>query len=478
MPKNDIFSMRMTAFLNILRRRASKQQYMTLGDLAHLAGLSTRQVRVYVEALEALRVIEKQAHNVYKINVEILESVLSQYSARSSLGNLVSFIYFSKLKEESEVVYPVTHKVESVLKKMELPLIEGDRLRELLIRISPEKIGLGNRFIGDSFILPNFARRVDLNHSIAGSSAKNRNHFIVLKWLSAITVGCYSACGWRTEYRNGFRDPNRDYLAKKPKIEATLEEEDPFHEYFTEFPSLRQAGRQLAGRYLQEGLHYSLDCQMIEECDKIDFFFHNGTIVSPHGFLVQCKQLIDLKRDVEKIRQEFLKKAKRNGTQVVGVILKPEDSFYSNTVMEYVLNKNPQIPIKDLWLLLGIMRERDATCLIKRGKEKGRNEFDNYYEFYLRNDDWIIRFDFFTDEDPVKVQQQIANVAYSLKVPYPGKSLAIPEPWLFDAPFVAPNVIVFTDVAAYEYLLDLERIILTAIEKGIRAKVEQRVRAS
>jgi hypothetical protein len=478
--KEKIYTARLYSLLDLLRRKSAKQRYVTLGDIAHAAGLSLRQVRNYAADLEALGVIQKETRTIYKINVEILERLDSNKSEfQQSLDEILSVAFYNRLREEKSTFAPVTTKIDSVLEKVNLPLVEGDNLRQKLISCNPSSIRIDDEFLGESFLLPKFAERSLISCSVAGSSAKNRQHFIAFRWLTALSVGCYSACGWKTNYNQGFRDRDSDVVIRKPKIEARYADEDPFHEFYTEFPALREAGRRIAARYLMEGLHYTLDIELLRECGgEIDYYFRNGSIVPPHGFLVECKELMDLKRDVERLRQEFLNEARKQHIRVVGVVLKPEDDYYSSTIMRNVLLKDSKILVKDLWFLLGVLREADATCLIKRGREKGREWYDNYYEFYLRCDNWIMRLDFFSEGDePLSLQKEIADIAYSLKTPYPGKSSPVlPETYPFDAPFVAPSPVVYTDIVAYEYLLDLEKVILGAIEEGIRTRIPRRVR--
>jgi hypothetical protein len=129
------------------------------------------------------------------------------------------------------------------------------------------------------------------------------------------------------------------------------------------------------------------------------------------------------------------------------------------------------------------MDDRDMTCLIQRkegGKVLLKEYLEDYFDFYVKIQGHILKCDFIRgpNQDPVKLQHEIAPLIYNLAERYPHKYLSsrsnfafyrLGENKLYESdPYVLmPPVVQEAKKRAYEHLLFLRKMFLSAIDEAI-----------
>jgi len=214
-----------------------------------------------------------------------------------------------------------------------------------------------------------------------------------------------------------------------------------------------------------EILHYKIDLWFLENyADKFDVLFRAGSLV-PHGFVVESKKLIELKNKMLDLFYKLIRVARENDVLIVGVTHRIHDNIFAKTV-ERALGKKFSTTTDDNFLQL-VMEDGDVTGLIFREREKGRPKVSNWYEFYMKNSNDIIRFDFIAFHDPFEDYEKIRDLAFSSWIPAPTKGL-----------YPGPSPISTSQVMAKTKTFELDKTISALFSGALKSyltELEERI---
>jgi len=433
--------------------------YIDAKTLAEQAGLTDRAVRDYLNDLLNLGVLSYIGGGRYRVNKEVVEGVLRTYHIEPSIQLKIDDFITPSFVQNILRTRELENKVRRVLRKLNLELVFSGSLRD---KIRGLRIGSGEYgpLIGDRIILDGVSRDIVLDDVwVPGSfSAKHISHY-GLGYYAMLSIVYLSAGAYIGYFEKNFLNDHRSIKRVVPELISFSERQpfipgDPFYEISTDFPELLDAGRRLAARLLKEILHYHLDIRMLEEYgDLFDVYLRSGTLV-PHGFFVQAKKLVQLKDECHQLFYKLIDLGKKKGVIVAGITPFSVDNILLKTVEEILDTKIADTT--DLNFLMSVMEDKDTTCLIKRGREKGKPPIDNYYEFYMKWREYVVRIDFVSHEDPWSEYEKLRDLVYSTFV-YPPRIGVYP----------APGIINSAQELAYRNLTQLMR----TIEGNIRTSL-------
>ena len=457
---------RLSMLINFLIELETKEGVISTRELAEKASLTDRAMRDYMDILTSMNILEYVGAGKYRLNKTALQQAyLTSLMEPRLQYTLEDFMDAQQLVKISKAV-PLEKKVKSIIERMNLEYLISDKLRNTLREIIIDDDLRMEGLIGDKLILEKAAKDINLHEVWFGGSsgAYNIKNYRYLSW-AVFTIVYLSAGGYLGYYQYNTLNQEKSRLLQKPDLEAYRGKdpffpEDPFYEMSTDFPELLIAGRNIAARYLIELMHYSLDHEIISNhSDKINLLIHQGTIL-PHGFIVQSRALLELRDRVNKTFLRTMKEAQGKGILVVGVSVNPHD----NRLIR-ILGKVKKLKIgetSDLNLMVGVLRDGDATCLIRRPTERGRIPVDNWYEFYLRKGDFVMKFEFLSD-NPLDDQKRILDILYSLSVPPPVPGI-IP----------GPGVVQAAEQIALRNLEYLNRTVTMTLKAGLQEFLAQK----
>ena len=85
--------------------------------------------------------------------------------------------------------------------------------------------------------------------------------------------------------------------------------------------------------------------------------------------------------------------------------------------------------INDTNALIFLLDEGDTTALINRFAEKGREKINEWYEFYMKVEGYVVKVEFISLGEPMKEYIKIRDYLYSSFIPSPrGDLLFGPSP--------------------------------------------------
>lgn len=456
---------RLSLLINMSLDIQQRKGYITPKDLSEKSGLTDRAIRDYIHYLTTLGVLDYVGGGKYTINEAQLKQALQMsWLDPRPLITLEDFVDPVRVVELAQRG-AIDEKVRKVLERMKLDYIISGRLREQLrkLKIDDELASYG--FEGDYFILRRRAKDLFLDNIwVAGTAASySLEHFRYRDFL-IMSIVFLSAGGYLGYFRHNILDQETSIKTARPRLETYKSKEpflpgDPFYEMTSDFPELLESGRKIAARYLMEYQHLSLDYEMIRDhSDKFNVLFRHGSLV-PHGFIVGTKHLIQLRDKVHKLFKNLIYLAEQKKVKLIGISFTPHDNY-----LIQILNKTKKLRIgetSDLNLLFGILEDGEVTCPVKRRTEKGRPIVRNWYEFYMKKGNFAMKVEMLSD-DPLKDQEKIMDLIYSLSVPSPGRMI-----------IAGPSVVGVAQMSALENLAQLKRTITMSIKYAFEKYFEE-----
>lgn len=455
---------RLSMLINIIVELQAKEGFISTRELAERTSLTDRAIRDYLDMLSTLNVLKYIGAGKYKLNRAQFDAVFTSTVMEPRFQyTLEDFMTSDQILKLAKIA-PLESKVRRILERINLEYLISDRLRADLQKIKIDDDLRMEGLVGDRLIIRKAAKEVIFDDQwFAGTcGAYDLKNFRVFTW-AVFTVVYLSAGGYLGYYRMNLLDQNRSKLFHKPDFETYRGKDpflpgDPFYELTTDFPELLMAGRNIAARYLMELLHYGQDYELIKEHgDKFNLLLRHGTIL-PHGFIVKSKSLMELRDRTNEMFFKVMGEAKKRGITVVGVSIDPHDNLLIR-----ILGKVKGIKIgetSDMNLMYGVLNDGDATCLIRRPTERGRPTVDNWYEFYLRQKDTVLKFEMLSD-NPEDDQKRLLDILYSLSVPTPLKGVVS-----------GPGIVQGAHYLALQNLTYLKRTITMSLNAGFQTFME------
>ncbi len=455
---------RITFLINICMEIEAKEGYIDVHKLAEETGLTERAIRDYINDLLTLGILNYAGTGKYTVNKEWVNEVLKEVALgpyiQLKLDDFINPGYIQTVLGAKTL----ENKVKRIFKKLNLELAFSGEIRE---KVRKTKIdGRYGPLIGEKLIYEKSARNIALDDIYVPGSASCRNinnygaHYFAVLSVVYLSAGCYIGY-YEKNILNQYRSDSRvvpeliSFRGKEPFLPG-----EPFYELSTDFPELLHVGRSIAARYLEEILHYQLDIKTIEEHgDKFDIYFRMGTLV-PHGFVVKAKKLVLIRDKCHELFYKLVGEAKKRKILVVGVTAFPTDNIFLKHAERLLKFKVAET--NDMNFLLNILDDGDTTCLIEREREKGRPPVEDWYEFYLKYRNYIVRFDFISQKDPWEEYEKIRDLAYSSAIvpPAPG----IPP---------GPGIVSTAQALAYSNLGQLRRSIEGVLKAVFQDYVQQ-----
>lgn len=449
---------RLTIILNACLEVSAEQGVVEVGTLAKKVDLTERAVKDYLDDLSNLEILAYEGAGKYRVNSSRVYDVTSEllFEPRSML-TIEDFVDQS-VASQVELV-SVSEKVHRLLEKLDFPKILGGETREKLSSIRVEDTKYADRLLGETLVLPRYARDLVLdNIFVCGSASAHRLEHWPLFDFSLLSMAAISSGAYLGFFDKNILDQNKSLSRYIPDLHAyrgaePFVEGEPFFEMSTDFPELLEAGRSIAARYLREIQHYRLGIETIEEQgDKFRVYFKQGSLV-PHGFMVYSKELVRLRDRCHELYYTLLRTAQSNDVVPVGVSAVSMDNFFfkiARGALEREIGST-----NDLNFLSIVLEDGDATCLIKRGHEKDKPPTENNYEFYIMKKPFVTKYEF-VSKTPLEDQKQITDLAYSLS--------SVPLKTRFEE---GPSVISSAKSVAMVNLNQLMRAIKGSLKTGL-----------
>lgn len=406
---------RLTMVLHACIELQAKEGEVDVSRLAEMVDLTERAVKDYLDDLASLNVLSYKGAGRYVVNERLVGEV-----SEDLLFEPRSTVFIEDLEGRQPHLLasePISGKVQRVLRKLDFPLVRGAEVREKLVGARVEDYSFPVRLLGERLVLPGFAGHVLLDGVyVAGSAPVHSILNLALFDFTILTVVCLSVGGFVGFFDGGILDSDRSVRKRFPDLHSfrgmePFDEGDPFYELSTDFPELLQAGRSIAARFLREIQHYRLGISIIEELgDRFDVYFRLGSLV-PHGFLVASRSLVKLRDECNRLFYELVEAARRNGVILVGVSPVSMDNVFFRACRP--LLGEAAGSTNDLSFLSMVLRDGDSTCLIERGKEKGKLPVKDVYEFYLMRSSLVTKYEFISG-NPLSDHKKVADLAYTL----------------------------------------------------------------
>ncbi|MHA1470991.1 MAG: hypothetical protein ACTSSP_10605 [Candidatus Asgardarchaeia archaeon] len=456
---------RLTALLNIILEIQQRKGHVTPKELTEKTSLTDRSIRDYLKILTTLGVLEYEGSGRYSVNQRRLYQVMmNNVLEPTPMITLEDFIDPVRVAELAHLG-SINEKIKSILKRVDMDYLLSGKLRDELrnLRIDSELERWG--FVGDKFILERRARDLFLDNVWFSGSASaytlGNYRYRDIMTMSIVFLSAANYVGYfsrnvldRDRSKSIIRPYLRTYKGKEPFLPG-----DPFYEMTSDFPELLESGRKIAARYLVEYQHLSADYEAIKEYgDKFRILFRNGSLV-PHGFIVYSRHLMELRDRVHTLFKRLLELSRKKDVLLVGVSVVPHDNYIIrilNTVKRMKIGET-----SDLNLMLGILYDGEATCPVKRKTERGRPPISNWYEFYIKRHNFVLKVEMITDS-PLEDQERVLDTLYSLSLPAPDRSV-----------LSGPSIAGTAQILAKNNLMFLKRNIEMAIHGALRSYIEE-----
>jgi len=415
-PKNPVtYYTRLSDLINICHELYASYGVITPDLVAMRSKLTDRIVRDYLNDLTNLGILRYIGGGKFIINEDRLAHVVKSLDLEPRTQLRLDDYLDQKLINTLRQNTFLRTKTQSILKKLGLQHIFTMDFKKKLYDTDLGN-GIGS-IIGSRFIYSRAAKNIYLDDIYLGGSAysyKIRDYGV--KAWAVLSVAYLSSSSYIAYYKDNTLDNKKSLIKTIPELasyggkEPFLPEE-PFYELTTDFPELLDMGRKIAARLLVQLLHYRLDRLMIEEYgDKFDIYFRYGSLF-PHGFVLKSKKLIELKEEVIKEFNKLIKIADDRGVILAGISCKINDNYLVRKITQYFGMRFPMTT--DDNFLAAVMEDGDTTALIARESEKGRPKIMNWYEFYLRFRNDVLKVEFLSRGDPVKDYERLRDLVYS-----------------------------------------------------------------
>ncbi len=445
---------RLVFLINTCMNLFMEEGEVNVKNLADRADLSERLVRDYIDDLTALDVLTYKGHGKYEVNLEYVESIKKAQEVEPYQFQLTEFLSPIRVK-------PVEDKVREVLKKANFAYEYGEELYSLLSTSAPPF----DSFIGEKIILHKKAKNILLDEMyLPGSSATREKKDRSFYDFAFFTVTCICSVSYIGYFENNMLIHNKSDTIEYPRTETftgkdPFKADEPFYELVTDFPELLSAGRSIAARFLEKIQHYKADLETVERWgDKLDILFHDGSLF-PHGFFVQSRKLEELWQTAHKLFSQIKHESEKKNILWVGVVRKPQDNIYTKSIQKTLV---PDLQdSSDFYLFYNLLRDRDITCLVKRGKEKGKPDVENMYEFYLKRAPEVVRLEFFSLGDPLIEQETIANIVHTLFIPEKRGSI------------YGPSSMVTAQDLSQNLIRTISNIVTTSLRRGYQDYISE-----
>lgn len=392
---------------------------VNVGELAERVDLTDRLIRSYLRMLQALGLLQYVGAGTYQIDQDLMQEKAKEITTglKGPRITLDDFIgdpkYVTTILETS----PLRPKVEEVLERLEytyaFPEETRAKLREFRIEEYPE-------FVGESLIEQERAQMVYLDRmAFIGSASVRRIKNFKLFDFSYLSLAYFCSAAYTARFLKDLLMLGEGELVLAPSLETFKGSEpfiegEPFYELGTDFPELLAAGRAIAARYLEKIQQYNLELEVLKRVPKDEtkplMLIHQGALI-PHGFIVESRILRKLRDRSQELFYKLMQVAKRQEVLLVGISTKPRDDYFYRKVREQAGMDFGRHT--DYSLFFHVMRDGDFTCLVKRGKERGRPAVEQLYEFYMMSKGEVLKAEFVALEDPLEERRRIVDITYT-----------------------------------------------------------------
>ncbi len=410
---------------------------ITIDMLARELGIGERGLRDYLRDLTTMGVIEYLGAGRYRINTDRINSI-SRYLDGGSLD--ITDFFDDELIRSIRASREIEDRVSRIFERLNVKkLLDRDfRMEVLNFRYSGVLTIDGARIVGDRLILPGVSESFPLDRMYVGGSGYGYSVDNRVLWSSArepfatLTLAFTSAAsfvawfeGDRLDYSKSWSDIHpsfREYTGRSPFVRG-----EPFYELVTGYPELLDFARRLAARLIAQQIHYNVILSAIDsKGSDMDVLFVGGSLF-PHGYVIEAKRLLELKSIVEKTFDKLVSMARKYRVLLAGVNFKPHDNVFIRFLRKYLDVEFGHI--NDTNALLFLLNDGDTTAPINRFSEKGRRRIDEWYEFYMKVGDRVVKVEYISLGEPFKDYVRIRDLLYSSSLPSPrGDDIFGPSP--------------------------------------------------
>lgn len=384
---------------------AGQQGYVTAQALAARMGVTERMARNYLMDLLDLGALEYAGGGRYvltgaaRAKLEEGEVLGGEYtveavaSARGWGGEL------------SEYMLEKVYRLKGALR--ELGSREGVR-RKLLQAEPPEGFSGGRLILSSRDVEPREVRRV------AGEASGYALRGYVLAGLVPITVAYMCSVAAIVELNEVGQVEDLKFL-RRPDV-RDFRGGEPFDEGLVELavehPELLIAGRKVAARLLCARLKLA---NMLDAVERgVELAVSKGTLL-PHGFVLPGSELFKrLEREVAERYEKLVERARERGVTLASIIDEPRDYRFYEAVRGLLGLKLARV--SDAAFLSYVLDQWEYTAPLRVSRERGRS-VEDWYEFYWKVGERLIKVEYVTRSDPVEAQRElIASLAPNLQV--------------------------------------------------------------
>ncbi len=411
---------RLTTVLEVCIEVQAIKGWIRVKDVADRLKITERAARDYLSDLEDLGFLKYEGAGLYKLvndSISELAEVLERYPLLSL--SVDEYIPVSTLEMARRA--GVEGKVLRVFKKLGVHIARSKELRERLLKLSPDELGVSDVLKGDKIIYDKSCYKPVYLHNVSlGGEALEYciKHYLIRK-LIPLTISYIVSCALQSYYEWNMVQKSQSFL--RPRLQEfagkePYQEDEPFYELSTEYPELLMFGRKLATRLLSQIQRYRACIDLMKSTD-VRIIFTRGTLF-PHGFVLakECRVLYALHNKMREYFDKMMKIAHEKDILIVGVSDLPRDMRFFRIIEDKLKLQVPHV--NDYVFLKLVLEEGDITTPLLVEKEKGK-KLENWYEFYMNARGDILKFEYITKEDPLEVQRKIASLASSLVYPSP-----------------------------------------------------------
>ena len=450
MPKTySTYYVRLNDLINQCFQIQTEYGYVDASLLSEKSGLSDRLIRDYLKDLLNLGVLEYVSGGKYRLNKEAMTRILKIYEMEPYKQLTLEDFLRPNLLRLSEAPTAIRDKLSRVIRKLNLNILFD---KEIKRTIKNSRINGSVKYIlGGRFILPRPATRIPLNDMyIPGSASAYLIKNYGLENYAVLSTVYLSAAAYVGYYWRDILDNKKSTLRVVPDIINYSGREpyvpgDPFYELTTEFPEVIDFGRKLAARVLSQIMHYRLDISIIKDFgDKFEIYIRSGSLY-PHGFVFQARKLNELQEESTELFWKMVKIARKKNVLLVGLTYRMHDNIFTRAIKDFFSLDIAEVSDDNLLSL--ILDDGETTALIERGREKGRPEVPNWYEFYMKIRQEILKLEFIARDNPWDDMELIRDLIYSAYSTRPAKNL-----------YPGPGSLIVAQIEAARNTEEIERI--------------------
>lgn len=451
---------KLSAILRICLDLYNKYGVVSLDKLIDEANIGERMLREYLKDLVALNILIYVGGGQYLVNQDRVESLIRLLGGEPKIVDFIDPSLVRGMKTSREITVRITR----IFEKLGIKDVLDIRIKER-VRGEPQK-PLPQSVLGDKLVLSGVCRKVildDIRISGSASTYVVRDYSLNIHGepFAFLTIAYVGASAFVGYYRNNMLVVDESVVRSIPRFEvyegrSPFIEEEPFYELVTEYPELLGIGRKLAARLISELIHYKLDIEILEEFgDDIDLYIRYHSLL-PHGYIISARRLMELQNKVYGAFEKFLEIARKKNVVVAGLSIKSHDNLFVKLLNNHYGLK--LMNVNDDNVLLFLLNDGDTTAVVNRPVERGRVRIDNWYEFYMKIGDEILKLEYISYGKPIEEYAKIRDLVYSSYVVRPAQSV-----------IYGPGPVVMAYDRAQFHANEIERLVRSILDGTFRS---------